>query len=201
MEYFLLHYLAWWSPLIYLVAFVGMIVEGDIFLFTLAFLTHQGWAAWPIMLITVFVGSALGDILWYLLGEKMNSYPWRIIRWLERLAEPLDRQIVRNPGRAIFLTKFTYGLHHALLLRVGALKIPLRRFILIDLISLAAWILVIGGVGFIFSYSFLAARHYLRFAEWALLLGIIAVVLLERLIGWVSRRRLQEPNGAVDMGH
>ena len=57
-------YLIAWQPIGYLAAFIGMIVEGDAFLFAAAFITQSGVFNPFIMWVTLISGAVIGDVLW-----------------------------------------------------------------------------------------------------------------------------------------
>jgi len=49
-----------------------MIFEGDIFLFTAAFLVSRGILDLGQTLIVILTGETVGDSLWYWFGRKLN---------------------------------------------------------------------------------------------------------------------------------
>lgn len=178
MESAFIHYLTLYRSLGYLLIFIGLLIEGELVLFTAAFLTHQGAFDFGDTLIVVLGGVLAGDMMWYLIGIKLNGthYWWQ--RWFNRLAEPFDRHILTRPFHTIFLSKFAYGLHRATLVRAGMLKIARSDFFKADIVAALLWIVIIGGLGYGASVSYLALKHYLRFAEIELLLALIGFFLL-----------------------
>lgn len=190
-ESFFLHYVLNLGPLAYLIAFVGMMIEGDALLFTAAFLTHQGYFDFRFMLPTLVAGVLFGDLGWYWLGHWMHHYSTSsLAHWIHRIAKPLDRHLLSRPRRTIFISKFTYGVHHAILIRAGALRLNIREFLKDDLYATSAWIALIGGLGYLSAASFVLIKHYVKFAEVALLLGLAAIFIISHIIV-----RAQNPNG------
>lgn len=173
----------------YALVFFGMLVEGDIVLFTAAFLGNFGVFSLSLLAIIAFVGVIAGDILWYLLGTHQDKLPPRARRIIERVAAPFDRNLLRRPLRTLFITKFAYGIHHLVLARAGADNLGLRRFIASDLVATAGWVTAIMGLGYLGSFALVQVKEYLRFAEVGLLLGLVALFLLERAAKRFSRRR------------
>lgn len=179
-----------WQPLAYLSVFLGMIIEGDVVLFTAAFLTQEGFFNPVFMFASLFAGILIGDTLWYKLGAYVVNSDRRAVKAVWRLTKPFDTHMKERPLRTIFVSKFAYGIHHVLLMRAGAIGIPFRKFIEDDAISSLCWIFVVGGLGYFSSYSFGLTKEYLRFAEIALLIGIIVFVLLENIIRQLLKNRL-----------
>lgn len=183
------YYISLWKSLAYVIFFLAMIVEGEIFLFTAFFLAQQGLFNPLYMLVTIFSGVTLGDWLWYQLGSWLNTSNSFLARWASKISQPFDKQIMQNPFRVIAVSKFLYGVHHAILLRIGSLKLDLKEFLKDDLKSNIIWILAVGGLGYVSGASFGIIKHYLRFAEIVVLIFVLLIILAERLIGRVSRKR------------
>ncbi len=186
-----LHYLTIWKPLGYILAFFGMVFEGDGALFTIAFLTAEGFFDAGDMLIVVFLSVIFGDMLWYFVGRNYMVFFPRITRWVDRFAKPFDRHLLRNPTRTLLFTKFVYGAHHAVLIRAGMSKMDFRKFIKSDLISIVVWVAVIGGLGYFSSVSLAYEKKYLRYAEISLLIALVLFFVAEHYIKKFSQKELR----------
>jgi membrane protein DedA with SNARE-associated domain len=171
----------------YLIIFLAMILEGDIFLFTSFFLAHEGAFNVLKLIAIILPGVVLGDLVWYWVGVKIDKTNSKLQLWAERIATPFDSHLISRTFHTIFLSKFTYGLHHAILLRTGMLRYPLRRFIGYDFVSTIIWIIIVGGLGYFSSYSFSLVKHYIKFAEIGLLLGILMFVFVSHYISKKSK--------------
>lgn len=180
MNSFIFHYLVFWRPLGYLIIFLGMILEGETLLFITGFLTHGKLFDIGDVLLIAMSGVLIGDLFWYWLGKILDPASF-LARRLEKIAVHFDRHLMARPFRTIFISKFAYGLNHALLLRAGALRIRTGDFIVSDFPAAILWVLAVGGLGYFSSASFFLVRHYLRFAELALLLGLIIFILIINL--------------------
>lgn len=191
MQSVILPFLALWKPLGYLLVFLGMVFEGDLALFTTGFLTNQGFFDPLDIILTVAGGVLLGDFLWYEFGRRLNDHaPEPIKRWVAKVVGPFDEHIVKRPFHSIFLSKFTYGLHHVLLMRMGMRGINFREFFKSDLIATPIWILIVGGLGYFSGLSLDLAKRYLKFVELALPIALVIFVLLLKFISNRSRRRI-----------
>jgi len=189
-----LSYLLLWKPLGYTLTFLGMVVEGDAMLFTVAFLTSSGFFDTGDMLAIASIGVFVGDILWYFLGKKyIPKYP-KIKHWVDRFAKPVDRHLMDRPFRTILLTKFIYGVHHAVLMRAGMFEMDFRKFIKTDLLAIAVWFPFIWSLGFFGSVSLIYMRKSLRFAEVSLLVALLLFFLIEHLVKKSVEKSLMEKN-------
>ena len=184
----LAQYLSSWEHFAYAIGFLGMIVEGEAILFTAAFLANQG-AFNPIFIFGVlFAGVITGDLFWYWLGLRLQTSNSFVKRWAERIGKPFDRHLVHRQFRTIFISKFTYGFHHPILMRAGALKVNVRNYLKNDVIASLIWMLIIGGLGYFSSASFLLVRRYVKFAEISLLLVLVVVFGILHYISSRSQR-------------
>jgi len=176
----------------YAIIFFGMMIEGDIILFTAGFLTHQGYFDIGIILILLFLGAIIGDNIWYVLGEVMGEKKLflRIKNLIEKATGPFDEHLKNRPARTIFISKFAYGFYRPILLKAGAMKLSFGKFIEADLVATFLWIFLVGGLGYLSSASFLAIRRYLRYTELTLLLGITLFILISHFITRISKKEL-----------
>lgn len=168
-----------------------MIIEGDPFLFSAFFLAHEGVLRISTLSVVVFLGVLIGDLLWYWLGIKIDKHSSRkLVDWAERIAAPFDGHLISRTFHTIFISKFTYGTYHAILVRAGMLRFPIRRFIGYDAVSTVVWMIVVGGLGYFSSYSFSLIKHYMKIAEVGLLIGILFFIFLSKYISKRSRQIL-----------
>ncbi|HEV8601362.1 MAG TPA: VTT domain-containing protein [Patescibacteria group bacterium] len=174
----------------YAVIFFGIMFEGDGLIFTAAFLTHRGFFEPALMFPILLIGTIIGDLFWYALGVKLDDSGNWINQWLKKLAAPFDEHIIKSPLHTIMISKFTYGLHHPILIRAGALKLNLHEYIKDDLISSVVWILIVGGLGFGSSASFYLVQRYIKFVELYLLLGVAAFFIIWHLIALKAKKKL-----------
>lgn len=174
------HYLTLWPPVGYLFIFVGLAVEGEATLFAVAFLTKLGYFSLTWALAATLSGVFIGDFLWYVLGRYLEAAPVLIRQWVARVAAPFDGHIARRPLRTIFITKFAYGIHHAVLVRAGSLNLPLDRLMRCDVAASVVWILVVGSLGYFSGASLALGERYLRSAEVTLLVGLALFVAVQR---------------------
>lgn len=189
METLLFQYLLSWKPLGYFLIFIGLALEGDTALFIISFLTYHGFFDIGKSFLIAFSGSVIGDILWYWFGQRINSSSSFINKITNRIKFADDHLINRLP-HTIFISKFTYGIHHLVMLRAGALNINLKKIIEYNLIPTLLWILAIGGLGYLSGASFVIIKKYVRFVEVGLLIALIIFFIMERFIKKRSEKKL-----------
>jgi len=173
MTSFTLLYLTTYRPVGYLLFFLGMLIEGDAVLFTASFLGHQRFFEFPFVVVIGLAGALLGDSMWYFLGTKLNEHTPLFHKWLGRLSQPFDEHLKKNLLHTIFISKFTYGFHHALLARAGALRVPYRKFLIDDILATLPWFAIVATLGYVSSASIGILRHSLRSVQVALFIGLV----------------------------
>jgi len=191
MDSLLLHYLESYKLLAYLIIFIAMIFEGDVVLFLAFYLAHQGYFKLSNIIAVAIVGILLGDLGWYHIGKYLENAPL-IKNYFKKIGGPIDYHLKKNPFRAIFISKFMYGIHHALLMRAGALRVNLKKFFQIDILASLTWIAAIGLIGYFSSASISMTKHYIKYTEIGVLIGIMILFLITRSISRLTKKSWQK---------
>lgn len=189
-ESFLFYYLIVWQPLGYLLGVVGMLIEGDITWFTLAFLTGQGLFDLRLMLPVVFLGVVASDSLFFLVGRKIKHLPKFVLIWSDKISRPFDRHIHNRPLQTLLISKFAYGVHKPILVRMGMIGQTYWQFMKADLPSIIVWQAVIGSLGYFSGLSFFLVQRYLHYAEIGLLIGLVFFFIIIKLVTDYSLKKI-----------
>ncbi len=192
MENLLLHYLAAWQPIGYVILFVGMMLEGDTVLFIAAYLTHAGYFALVPMLLTALWGMLLGDNLWYSLGLHLRNSEMLdfISRWAEHLAKPFDGHLRDNTFRTVFISKFTYGFNRAIITRAGMLNLKWKKIEESDILATLLWMAIVAGLGYFSGASLSYFHNYIQLGEFSILAAIVILFVFERVVTQLFKERL-----------
>lgn len=174
----------------YIFVFFGVIIEGEVALFTSSFLTRQGVFNIGYVSITLLLGALAGDLMWYALGRRFGSSNSFIMRWLNRVAGRFDSHIAKSPIRTIFISKFTYGFHRAVLVRAGILRLSMKKIFRADLLVTIVWMIVVGGLGYASSASIPLVRKSVHLVESMFLVFFIGFIILEFIITKLSEKKL-----------
>jgi membrane-associated protein len=182
------------TPLIaYSVLFFGMMIEGDLLVFTTGFLIHhRAFDPWDAFFVAL-AGCVIGDFLWYLLGRTDTSHN-KILRWLgeatDKIGGRIDAHISVRTFRTLFISKFIYGVHHFTLVRAGRRGVPLGKLFKNDVPASALWIIIVGALGYLASASFELVRRRVHYLEIALLLAVALYFIFVEIIGKFLKKRL-----------
>ena len=188
METFFLNNLADLGWITYLVIFVAMLFEGEVVLFTTVYLAQEHYLKTSYLIPVLFVGAITGDVLWFTLGGFLEQKSAFVRYWFGKITQPINRRLARKPSLVIFVSKFTYGLNRATLLRAGAHGITFKNFLLTDLFTIFCWMSVIGNLAYFSSMSSAYLRHYLKYAEFGLLIGIVFMAICIRIFTFIAHK-------------
>jgi membrane protein DedA with SNARE-associated domain len=144
------------------------------------------WAAFAACL----VGALLGDCLIYALGYHFGYNLFRHRRFAHLLhAENearYERIIRQHEWKVLFLARFMVGIRAPVYLAAGILRMPFRRFLLIDLFCVMA----VVGTFFGLSYAFGEwIATWVKRSELGLTIVVLAVALSAFGVFWWRRRR------------
>ena len=128
-------------------------VEGDITLLISGAMAHSnffGKYSFFKVVLAGTLGGMVGDCIGYGVGrvfhEKAKDY-----RFYQMAQPRVEKLIDKFGGFAIIISKYIYGIRAAMCVFYGVGRMPFLRFLLLDAISCATWVLVLAGTGYFFS--------------------------------------------------
>lgn len=155
--------------------------------------SQQGILSWPWAAVLGFIGAILGDALSFGIGYYArdwvdhrfgNSQMWR----------NAERAFEKRAGLAIYLTRFLItALAIPTNLIAGGSGIPLRRFLIYDSLGEFTWLILYGGLGYVFGSQWeLVSEFISNFGGLILGLVIVAAGI------WLWNKRLKYIENAKD---
>ena len=152
-------------------------------------------------LASCLIGALLGDCVMYWIGHHFGRRVLREHHWWTRFVKPgreaqIEAMLQRHGLKVFFLARFLVGIRAPVYLSAGILRVPFRRFLLIDLFCASSVI----GLFFGLSYRYgTTITHLIHDVEYVLT-GIVLVTLLGvGIYFWrrhrrpIKRRRPSEP--------
>ena len=175
------------------VLFIGTFAEGETILVIAGFLAHQGYLHLPYVLLTAFLGTLLGDQLFYYLGYvKGFSLLERRAHWktkYERVAALLRRY--QTPIAIGF--RFLYGLRSVTPFAIGLSKVNPIRFLFLNAIGALLWALAVGLLGYSLGHVLEIYLYRIKRYEIWIMATIAAVGVLAWLIHMARRGIPEDP--------
>ncbi len=148
--------LTYGAPVLALVVLVGSLgipMPVTLLMVTAGAFARRGLLDWSLTAALVLVGAVIGDSASYLLGR----YAWR--RRLRRLDSSAlwhraQATFRRRGGLAILLTHMVLmPLCAPVTLIAGRSRYAFRRFLAYDVVGVVGWVLIYGGLGYLFADS------------------------------------------------
>ncbi len=166
----------------YVLLFLGVAVEGEIFLVAAAFLAHRGILHLPLVILVAIAGNCAADQVYYFMARTRGR------TWLEaRFGDhPKYRQVVtwmsRYANWLLLLSRFAFGFRIIIPAACGGFGMPIGRFTIINVMAGAIWAIPVALIGFYFGHGAeLAAAgigHYQLWVFAGFMLMAAAVVLV-----------------------
>ncbi len=171
------------------------LVEGPFVAILTGFLSAQGYFAWYVAIGLLLGGDLIGDVLYYWLGRSGAAPLARVARWLgvrREISPQTQRGLTENAVRMWLIGKWTHSIGFIVLIGSGMLKLPLPRFVIVNVLAAIPKVALLFGIGY-FAGDHLPRleRHLVLITTLLCALGVAAIVLVLRRAG---RARAGEPS-------
>lgn len=181
----------------YLLIFVITLFEGESVLLIAGILAHQGFLNIELSILSAFLGSVIGDQLFFQLAR---SEGYEFVKKLKHVAAvlPRARRLVKKHGTYIVLfARYIYGLRTALIVMCGLAKMPRIKFTMLNIFAGLIWAVSYGFLGYFFSEAIgsVAGLGRIEFV-------IAAAIAISALVYWIVRtantRTISDPKEPLD---
>jgi membrane protein DedA with SNARE-associated domain len=141
------------------------VIEGPIVSIVTGFLAAEGYFDWYWALLLLVCGDLIGDAIYYAIG-RTGLTPLRLlgrrVGVRGRLTPAFQNNLARNATKMLLVGKWTHSLGCLVLIGSGMLRLPLPRFMLINLLATLPKSAILFGFGYFAGdhYSFFE-HHYL----------------------------------------
>ncbi len=140
----------------YALVFIGCIVEGPVVMLTSGFLYRLGQFELLPLYFSLMAGDFTADLAWYAVGrfgarKLINRYG----HWFNitpEIIEKIEKRFRTYQDKILFISKITMGFGFALatLIVAGMLRVPFKRYALLNFLGGFIWTAFLLLVGFFF---------------------------------------------------
>lgn len=139
----------------------------------------SGFGAYVAVVVAGILGYQLGAIAGWAIGDR-GGRPLleRRGRWFHLTPERLDRAdrwFERWDDRAVLLGRVTPVARSFISIPAGVFEMPFARYNVLTLLGNAVWCLTLAGVGWGVGTGYKSFDHGFRYAEYAVVAGIVAL--------------------------
>ncbi|MGQ9662217.1 MAG: DedA family protein [Kiritimatiellia bacterium] len=132
----------------YFAVFIGAVLEGESVVAAAAFAAHRGFLRMAGVVTAAFLGTFLGDQLYFLLGRLNSNFVLaRRPAWRPRM-RMINEQLVRNQNWVIFVYRFIYGVRAITPFVIGMSPVATWRFVSICFLGSLVWTILVTGIGY-----------------------------------------------------
>ena len=138
--------------------------------------------------LTLLLGDLTADILWYFVGRKAaNPFIKRFGKFfgITQVAfEKMERVFLKHDTKILFISKVTMGLGFALatLMAAGAVKVPFKKFFILNAAGGVVWVAFLISVGYFFGDVYLKIADSFK----VIFVGAAALSVIALMYGFVS---------------
>lgn len=165
----------------YAAIFIGCLLEGETILVLGGIAAKLDYLRLPWVIVTAFVGSVLADQVLFFLGRSKGEVLLK--RWpgWRKRADKILPIMERHRLLVIIGFRFVYGARTVTPFALGVSRVNITEFVLLNIISGAAWASLVGGLGYTFGYGLELMIGDIRRYEMAVFICVLLVALLLRL--------------------
>lgn len=176
----------------YAFLFLGMVLEGEVFLVVSAMLARLGAFDFGEVLAVAFVGVMVGDVFWYGVGIVMTRVEqgrFSLAKTAEKTVLMFFPQFHQKPFFSIFFSKFIYGVNHAALVFSGIVRLKFSIFMKAEFVASLFWVAIYAVAGYLFGYAAVAVTKKAGLFALLAFIFVLGFVLLERWLGNYVRKQ------------
>jgi membrane protein DedA with SNARE-associated domain len=176
-----------YGPEIYLLIFLGLMIEGEGVLFAAFYLVHQEKLDLPVLLMVAVSGVIAGDNLWFLSGRLVRRVPL-LGKILKKVPAAIDEFIRTRAALTIIVSKFLYGFHRPILLYLHGAGVKYPDFLKGDVPAALLWVGVMSTAGYFFSSSLVLIRENFKYWQLGFAAVIITFIVIYKLVSGLVMR-------------
>lgn len=161
--------------------FIGAMVEGEVALVIAGFTAYLGYMSLPMVIAVGFIGSLLGDQMYFYIGRKKGRE--LLIRWpkLRKRAAWAHKILDKHSNWLLLLSRFAYGFRAILPITIGTSHVSAKRFMVYNAIGAIIWSVIFSVGGYVFGTALSAYLDDIRHYE----LQVIGAIIVAALILWI----------------
>ena len=171
--------------------FVGTFFLGETVVLAGVVLVAAGRLAMPSLLGLALLGTLASDLVWFYCGQRLV----RLARWWPGLQERYDlamAQVQQVPAGQRFhyllFFKFVYGIRIVTIVYTSLRRISLRRFLVLDALGSAAYLVVLVGVGLLLFHGASELAPAVDRLRYLIAAPVLSLILMRMGTQWLRKR-------------
>jgi membrane protein DedA with SNARE-associated domain len=169
---------------------IGTFLEGETILVIGGLAAHRGYLELPWVLASAFLGTLLGDQLYFYIGRsKGQSILEKRPVWKSK-SEKVISLLKKHQVLLILGFRFLYGLRTVTPFVLGASRIAPFFFLVLNILGAITWTIVIGVMGYMFGHTVEVIISDVKRYELWLFLGLAALGMIIWSVHLLFKKRV-----------
>ena len=176
---------------IYPALFVGTFLFGETVVLAGIVLAAAGAVpVWALLGVSL-LGTLASDLVWFFFGQRLvhGARRWRSVQVrYERAMASIHRFDDARRFYYLLFFKFVYGIRIVTIIFTSLRRIPLRRFLLLDAVGSAAYLVVLVGLGLLLCQGAVGLAPSVQSLRYLLAAPVLLFVLMRIGTQWLRKR-------------
>jgi len=132
-----------------------------------------------IVLIGCYVGTLIGDMIWFAIGVSLRRKIEKSKKWeagFRKIAYYFDKIFGKKIILTLSIVKMLYGTRVIAIFYIAKERIKFKKFILANLVATLVWLVIIGGIGYLIGIGFTYLIKFVKGAQIAIVLFILFII-------------------------
>jgi Uncharacterized membrane-associated protein len=168
---------------------VGTALEGETILILGGFAAHSGYLKLPLVILSAFTGSLVGDQFFFWMGRKRGKRFLEGRPGLLRKMEKAQRLLERHRTPVILGFRFLYGFRTVTPFLIGITGVSFLRFFILNAIGALIWACTVAGLGYFFGEAMSLLLGDIRRFEVAIAIALMLLGLILWLYLFIRSKR------------
>ena len=177
----------------YIFAFLGALFEGTFIMILAGVFYKLGFFKFWGVISVLIIGYLANALMYYLIGRIGGSAV--LEKWGKRrhltsgLVKKIEDYFQKHSGKAIFLTRITYGFSSIVMIMSGSFKMKIKKYLAVNFFATIIWVGALFGLGYVFgtSYKALGAVAKSIAIGLAIIISLAIIFISVFIIFWLRR--------------
>jgi membrane protein DedA with SNARE-associated domain len=168
---------------------VGTALEGETILILGGFAAHSGYLKLPLVILSAFTGSLVGDQFFFWMGRKRGKRFLEGRPGLLRKMDKAQRLLERHRTPVILGFRFLYGFRTVTPFLIGITGVSFFRFFILNAIGALIWACTVAGLGYFFGEAMSLLLGDIRRFEVVIAIALMLLGLILWLYLFIRSKR------------
>jgi membrane protein DedA with SNARE-associated domain len=172
--------------------FLGAFFFGESVIITASLLGPKLGLSFIQVYVFALSGTIMADLCWFWFGDLLSEKSQFLKRKnkiaRKKYANLVEKIIKERSFLALLYIKFLYGTRVLTIMYLSLKKIPVRKFLLFDLLGTIIWLFTIMGLSWGVSLGIRAVTNEVRYIGYLLLLAVAIIIIFYLISQWIKKK-------------